>query len=216
MNLIFCSLDTLRADRLSCLGHSRGLTPNLDRIASEGALFSQAFATDIPTQPSHTALFTGTVRGQHGHRLPLPSRLLPGRGDAVAPLADCDGNGYTTGAVDHLFAMKDWFIRGYDDYMPPPGPIAVPGFGDQRDRLPMDRRPCRRGLLPLPPLLGCPHPLSATVAVQGAIHLPDGGPHRPGLITEKLEGRPSYPALQAEPVRLPRLDAQPRLHRRPL
>ncbi len=59
MNLIICSLDTLRADHLSCLGNERGLTPNLDRIASEGALFTQTYATDIPTQPSDTALFTG-------------------------------------------------------------------------------------------------------------------------------------------------------------
>ena len=63
MNLIICSLDTLRAAHLSCLGNERGLTPNLDRIASEGSLFSQTYATDIPTQPSHTALFTGSRRG---------------------------------------------------------------------------------------------------------------------------------------------------------
>ena len=56
MNVIFISMDTLRADHLGCLGHERKLTPNLDRIASEGALFTHAFASDIPTQPSHTAI----------------------------------------------------------------------------------------------------------------------------------------------------------------
>ena len=84
MNLIICSLDTLRADHLSCLGNERGLTPNLDRIASEGALFTQTYATDIPTQPSHTALFTGQFGVHTGHRLPLPPGRLPARGDAVA------------------------------------------------------------------------------------------------------------------------------------
>ena len=59
MNVIFISMDTLRADRLGCLGYDRGLTPNLDRIAGEGSLFTNAFASDIPTQPSHTAIFTG-------------------------------------------------------------------------------------------------------------------------------------------------------------
>ena len=59
MNVIFISMDTLRADHLGCLGHERNLTPNLDRIASEGSLFTNAFASDIPTQPSHTAIFTG-------------------------------------------------------------------------------------------------------------------------------------------------------------
>src|SRR6185437_10354738 len=59
MNVIFISMDTLRADHLGCLGYERMLTPNLDRIAREGALFTNAFASDIPTQPSHTAIFTG-------------------------------------------------------------------------------------------------------------------------------------------------------------
>ncbi len=126
MNVIFCSLDTLRADHLSCLGHGRGLTPNLDRIASEGALFSQAYATDIPTQPSHTALFTG----QFGVNTGIVSHFHPASYLDEATLwlpSLLRRNGYTTGAVDHLFAMKDWFIRGYDDYMPPPGRSRSPG-----------------------------------------------------------------------------------------
>lgn len=126
MNLIICSLDTLRADHLSCLGDQRGLTPNLDRIAGQGSLFSQAYATDIPTQPSHTALFTGqfgitTGIVSHFH----PAAYLPEETLWLPSLLR--RNGYVTGAVDHLFAMKDWFIRGYDDYMPPPGRSRSPG-----------------------------------------------------------------------------------------
>jgi arylsulfatase A-like enzyme len=143
MNLIICSLDTLRADHLSCLGNQRGLTPNLDRIAGEGALFSQTYATDIPTQPSHTALFTG----QFGIRTGIvshfhPAAYLPEETLWLPSLLR--RNGYVTGAVDHLFAMKDWFIRGYDDYMPPPGRsrspgsvingIGLPWITEQRDR----------------------------------------------------------------------------------
>jgi len=126
MNLIFCSLDTLRADRLSSLGHGRGLTPNLDRIASEGALFSQAYSSDIPTQPSHTALFTGqfgvsTGIVSHFH----PDALLEGDTRWLPTLMR--RRGFATGAVDHLFAMKGWFKRGYHDYMPPPGRSRSPG-----------------------------------------------------------------------------------------
>ena len=126
MNLIICSLDTLRADHLSCLGNGRGLTPNLDRIAKEGSLFSQTYATDIPTQPSHTALFTGqfgitTGIVSHFH----PAAYLPEETLWLPSLLR--RHGYVTGAVDHLFAMKDWFIRGYDDYMPPPGRSRSPG-----------------------------------------------------------------------------------------
>ena len=126
MNLIFCSLDTLRADRLGALGNSRGLTPNLDRIASEGALFTQAFASDIPTQPSHTAMFTG----QYGVNTGIVSHFHPDallEGDTFWLPTRMRKNGYATGAVDHLFAMKGWFKRGYQDYMPPPGRSRSPG-----------------------------------------------------------------------------------------
>lgn len=126
MNLIFCSLDTLRADRLGSLGNSRGLTPNLDRIASEGALFSQCYASDIPTQPSHTALFTG----QYGVNTGIVSHFHPDallEGDTLWLPTLMRKRGFATGAVDHLFAMKGWFKRGYHDYMPPPGRSRSPG-----------------------------------------------------------------------------------------
>jgi arylsulfatase A-like enzyme len=126
MNLLICSLDTLRADHLGCIGSERGLSPNLDRIAREGALFTQAYATDIPTQPSHTALFTG----QFGIRTGIVSHFHPAAYLPEETLwlpSTMRRNGYVTGAVDHLFAMKEWFIRGYDDYMPPPGRSRSPG-----------------------------------------------------------------------------------------
>ncbi len=103
--------------------------------------------------------------------------------------------GYTTGAVDHLFAMKDWFIRGYDDYMPPAWVIPVLRIGDQRHRVPVDHRPRRRGLPPVLALLGRPHPLCPPVPVQGAVLPPVGRADQP-YITDKLEGRPSYPLFK--------------------
>lgn len=108
------------------MGHERRLTPNLDRIASEGSLFTNAFASDIPTQPSHTAIFTGrsgvsTGIVSHFH----PAARLAAEISWLPTIFRQDG--YSTGAVDHLFAMKDWFMRGYTDYMPPPGRSRSPG-----------------------------------------------------------------------------------------
>lgn len=125
MKTIFLSLDTLRADRLGALGHRRGLTPNLDRIAGGGALFTQVIASDIPTQPSHTAIFTGRFGASSGivsHFHP-PAML----DEAVPWLPSLmQSAGRPTAAVDHLFAMKAWFIRGYDDYMAPTGRSRAP------------------------------------------------------------------------------------------
>jgi len=125
VKLVAVSLDTLRADRLSCLGHPRGLTPNLDRFAAEGALFSRAFASDIPTQPSHTALFTG----RYGASSEIVSHFHPPAqlDESVAWMPSMlQAAGRPTAAVDHLFVMKDWFIRGYDDYIVPPGRSRSP------------------------------------------------------------------------------------------
>jgi arylsulfatase len=118
VKIVMVSMDTVRADRLSCLGYDRATTPNLDRIASEGALFSNAFASDVPTQPSHTAVFTG----RYGINSEIVSHFHPpAQLHTEIPWlpAMLQATGRPTGAVDHLFVMKDWFIRGYDDYMPP-------------------------------------------------------------------------------------------------
>ena len=126
MKVVFVSMDTLRADRLGCMGYRRGLTPTLDSMAGEGSLFTRAYASDIPTQPSHTALFTGRFGANTGivsHFHP-PAQL----DEEISWLPTIfQQQGCATGAVDHLFAMKDWFVRGYDDYMPPEGRSRAPG-----------------------------------------------------------------------------------------
>src|SRR6202165_5745033 len=78
-NVILITVDTTRADRMGFLGSKRGLTPNLDVIASQGVVFEKAYA-QAPLPPgSHATIFTGTYPQFHtvtdfGH--PLPS-LLP-------------------------------------------------------------------------------------------------------------------------------------------
>lgn len=125
MRTIFISLDTVGASRLSCLGGSLVKTPNLDRLAAESALFSSAFASDIPTQPSHTSVFTGRFgisTGIVSHFHP-PANLAE---DVAWLPSEFRDRGHRTGAVDHLFAMKEWFVRGYEDYMVPSGRSRSP------------------------------------------------------------------------------------------
>ena len=40
VNIILITLDTTRADRMGFLGSKRGLTPNLDSLAQQAAVFS--------------------------------------------------------------------------------------------------------------------------------------------------------------------------------
>jgi arylsulfatase A-like enzyme len=64
-NVLFIVLDTVRADHLSCYGYEKGTTPNIDRIAREGVLFSNAFSAAPWTLPSHASMFTGLYPSQH-------------------------------------------------------------------------------------------------------------------------------------------------------
>jgi arylsulfatase len=55
-NVIIIVVDTLRADRLGCYGHGGGLTPTMDKIASEGARVERAFSSAPWTLPSVASL----------------------------------------------------------------------------------------------------------------------------------------------------------------
>ncbi len=65
-NIVLIVMDTQRADNLSCYGYSRKTTPNLDRIADEGALFLNNIVPGVWTLPSHASLFTGRYVSGHG------------------------------------------------------------------------------------------------------------------------------------------------------
>lgn len=58
--VILISVDTLRADHLSCYGYRRVQTPHIDSLASGGTLFSQIDSQIPLTLPSHTTLLTST------------------------------------------------------------------------------------------------------------------------------------------------------------
>ena len=58
-NVLLIVWDTVRAGNLSLHGYGRRTSPNLERLASRGVRFDQAFATASWTLPSHSSLFTG-------------------------------------------------------------------------------------------------------------------------------------------------------------
>lgn len=116
MKIVFVSLDTLRASRLSAYGYGKPTSPYLDRIASQGVLFERAYAADIPTEVAHTGIFTGKVgltTGVVAHGSELTS--LP-RSVGWLP-AMLFGAGLTTAAIDNLYQLKEWFARGYRYYI---------------------------------------------------------------------------------------------------
>src|SRR5207237_5697329 len=51
-NVILITIDTLRADHLTCYGYTRPTTPVLDALAAEGVLFSRAYSQSSWTKPA--------------------------------------------------------------------------------------------------------------------------------------------------------------------
>jgi arylsulfatase A-like enzyme len=65
-HVVLIVMDTTAASHLSLHGHPRPTSPNLERIAAEGAVFRRAFSTAPWTLPSHASMFTGLYLAQHG------------------------------------------------------------------------------------------------------------------------------------------------------
>ena len=66
-NVLVMTLDTVRADRLGCYGHTgRDLTPHLDALARESIVFDEAFAVSSFTPPTHAAILTSLYPAEHG------------------------------------------------------------------------------------------------------------------------------------------------------
>ena len=65
-NFLFVMCDQLRADYLSCYGHPHLHTPNIDRLASQGVMFSNAYCQAPLCGPSRASFYTGRYVRSHG------------------------------------------------------------------------------------------------------------------------------------------------------
>ena len=66
--VVLVTIDTLRADHLSCYGARAPQTPHLDALARSGVRFATAIAPTPLTLPSHASLLTGLDPHHHGVR----------------------------------------------------------------------------------------------------------------------------------------------------
>ena len=115
---LLVTLDTTRADALSCYGGRRGLTPHLDRLAAEGVRYARAQSVAPLTLPSHASMLTGLYPLRHGVRdnglVPLPG--------AASTLAELAGEaGIQTGAFIASIVLDEYFglAQGFDVYVGP-------------------------------------------------------------------------------------------------
>jgi arylsulfatase A-like enzyme len=133
-NLLVITLDTMRADRLPPYGFTGVVTPALDRLAAEGALFEQSFAAAPLTLPSHATLFTGMYPPRLGVR---DNTGAPLSAD-FQTLAEILGKrGLTTGAfiASAVLAPRRGLDQGFGTYSMGTSPGCP---GSPRARRPAD------------------------------------------------------------------------------
>jgi arylsulfatase len=65
-NLLLITTDTQRCDTLNCMGYPHAISPNLDRLASEGVMFTQAHTSAPVCFPARSCLITGLHTPIHG------------------------------------------------------------------------------------------------------------------------------------------------------
>jgi arylsulfatase A-like enzyme len=71
-NILLIIVDCGRADHVGAYGHTRDTTPTIDRLASEGIRFENAFSSGGWTLESVAALYTGLYSSQHGVNAECP------------------------------------------------------------------------------------------------------------------------------------------------
>jgi arylsulfatase A-like enzyme len=118
-NLLFVSIDTLRADHVGCYGYGRPTTPHLDALAARSERFASCWSVMPTTLPAHTAMFTS-----------LHPKLVGAvaNGFPVAPAAHTLAErlreqGFATGAFVSAVPLHPRFglDQGFDVYDHPPG-----------------------------------------------------------------------------------------------
>jgi len=65
-NILFVMCDQLRWDYLSCAGHPRLHTPNIDALAAQGVRFTRAYVQSPVCGPSRMSFYTGRYVHSHG------------------------------------------------------------------------------------------------------------------------------------------------------
>ncbi len=65
-NIIFLLADDLRYNALGCMGNSIVQTPNIDQLANQGTLFTNAYVTTPICCISRASIFSGQYANRHG------------------------------------------------------------------------------------------------------------------------------------------------------
>jgi uncharacterized sulfatase len=125
-NILFFFTDQQRWDTCGCYGQRLDITPNLDRMASEGVLFANAYTCQPVCGPARAVLQTGKYATEVN--CPINHRMLPLNAETVA--RQLRRKGYETGYIGKWHLASCGPKDGPDDYTTSPVPPARRGGFD--------------------------------------------------------------------------------------
>ena len=125
-NILFISVDDLRP-LTNSYGNNQMITPNMDKLVSEGVQFNNAFTNVAVCGGSRASLMTG-IRPSYNRFLRFYSRASEDTPNAVSLQRIFKENGYTTLSYGKIYHHPDDFE---DDWSKPP--VAAKQFDYQAD-----------------------------------------------------------------------------------
>lgn len=116
-NIIFITIDALRADHLGCYGYLRDTSPNIDKLAKKGIMFKYALSHWPKTTPSMATVLTGTYGYRNGIVGGARGQYLKDWNVTLAEILK--EHGYQTAAVqtNAVMAKETNFHQGFDTYI---------------------------------------------------------------------------------------------------
>ncbi len=137
-NVVWITIDALRADHLGCYGYEKNTSPFIDSLAMKGLLFQQAIAQESYTHASVPSFFTSTYAFEH--RIPSrPPQDRQSRPRFLTVAEALKNAGYRTAAFvfnPHLYAHYN-LDQGFDlyaDHKERGGESTTRSIGNQRQR----------------------------------------------------------------------------------
>ena len=116
MNVLHILSDQHQAACMGCEGHAQALTPNMDRLASEGMRFSAAYTQNPICTPSRMSMYTGQYCHNHGFfglGGPRPEGMQ-------SFLGHFKQHGYKTAVIGKTHVPnqpRDWLLEHVDYWM---------------------------------------------------------------------------------------------------
>ncbi|USZ67396.1 sulfatase-like hydrolase/transferase [Halorussus salilacus] len=102
-NVVYITVDSIRADHVGYVGYDEPTTPNIDELAAEGTTYSRTIANGIPTYYSFKSLLGGVHSLSHSRDIGLPQ-------DATSIAEVFERAGYETAGFN---AGNPWLTRNY-------------------------------------------------------------------------------------------------------